>query len=346
LKDLIRKEAGERVYEFITQHVELDGKGLVVSTSIMFNILNAPKRSYRYIINLKRINDIRFLNKFFEAVNEKLYNEGIFIGCVETYPLRKKKILKKYIPPINYLVYTVDFIFKRIVPKLPILKKIYFSITQGNNRVLSRAETFGRLYSCGFILINEIFINGYHYWTARKVKEPLYPNNPTYGLFVRLQRIGKDGNVINVYKLRTMHAYSEYLQDYIFKQNDLEEGGKFREDFRITTLGKFFRVLWLDELPMFINVFIKNNMKIVGVRPLSQHYYELYDTALRKKRIQFKPGLIPPYYAQFPTPRSLEEIQKNEKEYLEAYQKRPFLTDLRYFFKALINIVFRRVRSK
>ena len=68
------------------------------------------------------------------------------------------------------------------------------------------------------------------------------------------KKVGKDGVIINVYKFRTMHPYSEYLQSYIYEQNKLQEGGKFANDFRVTTLGKCMRKLWIDELPMFINL--------------------------------------------------------------------------------------------
>jgi len=54
------------------------------------------------------------------------------------------------------------------------------------------------------------------------------------------KRYGKDGKMFNVYKLRTMHAYSEYLQEYIYKHNHLQDGGKFKNDFRISTEGRFF----------------------------------------------------------------------------------------------------------
>ncbi len=91
-----------------------------------------------------------------------------------------------------------------------------------------------------------------------------------------------------------MHPpYSEYIQQFVYEKNRLEKGGKFKDDFRVTTLGKFLRKFWLDELPMLINV-LKGDIKIVGVRPLSSHYYNLYSEELKQYRIKFKPGLIPP----------------------------------------------------
>ena len=40
-----------------------------------------------------------------------------------------------------------------------------------------------------------------------------------------------------------------------------------------------------------------------------------------------------------------EEIQESELRYLESYEKRPLRTQMRYFWKAVYNIIFRRARS-
>jgi lipopolysaccharide/colanic/teichoic acid biosynthesis glycosyltransferase len=139
-----------------------------------------------------------------------------------------------------------------------------------------------------------------------------------------------------------MHPYSEYIQDYVYKQNDLQDGGKFNDDFRITSWGAVCRKIWLDELPMLIN-FFKGNMKLVGVRPLSRHYFELYARDLRERRIKYKPGLIPPFYADMPS--DLDSIQESENKYLDSYDKHPVLTDFKYFWKSMFNILFRHARS-
>lgn len=288
------------------------------------------------------LNNVRWLNKFFESINSRLNIDGIYINSVESYKTRKIRILRRFAKPFNYLHYTFDVFLTRVFPKLPFTKRIYFFITKGRGRVLSRAETYGRLYSCGFEIIDERRIGTEIYYVAKKVKKPVFDNSPTYGPIIRLKRYGKGGKLFNVYKLRTMHAYSEYLQEYVYKQNSLKEGGKFSNDFRITTEGKIFRKFWLDELPMLINVF-KGNMKVVGVRPLSKHYFNLYSEELKNKRIKFKPGLVPPFYVD--RPKTLEEIMESEMRYLEAYEKHPFITDVKYFFKAFYNIIFRHARS-
>jgi hypothetical protein len=86
-------------------------------------------------------------------------------------------------------------------------------------------------------------------------------------------------------------------------------------------------------------------MKLVGVRPLSRHYFGLYKKETQTRRIKWKPGLIPPYYAQYPTPVTLDDIQQNEMTYLDEYEKHHFRTDVKYFFLAMYYILWKRARS-
>ncbi|MEN8155180.1 MAG: hypothetical protein ABFR75_14275, partial [Acidobacteriota bacterium] len=60
-------------------------------------------------------------------------------------------------------------------------------------------------------------------------------------------------------------------------------------------------------------------------------------------RVKYKPGLIPPFYADLPD--SIEEVWESEKRYLEEYKKKPLRTDWKYFWKAFRNIVFRGAKS-
>ena len=129
----------------------------------------------------------------------------------------------------------------------------------------------------------------------------------------------------------------------MFEKNSLQEGGKIFNDIRVTTLGKFMRKYWIDELPMFINV-LRGDVKLVGVRPLSNHFFSLYSKELQEKRTKFRPGLLPPFYADMP--KTLDEIQASEMRYLETCEKRGcFITDIVYAWKIAVNILFRRARS-
>jgi len=340
----IEKESGIEMTRTILKMASIKSTDhvAVLSTTTAFNITNLEHDKYDYIINLHKLNDISRLDDFLDAVNGKLDIKGYFFCSVETKDQRKQRLLEKYPPILNWIYYFFDFIVKRVLPKLKLTKGIYFFLTRGENAVLSRAETLGRICRAGFSIKQESFIDNKLCIEARKTGDPVSTNTTNYGALIALPRVGKGGTLINVYKLRTMHPYSEYIQDYVYKLHDLKDGGKFRNDFRITSWGAVCRKIWLDELPMVIN-FLKGDMKIVGIRPLSQQYFELYRKEVQERRIKYKPGLLPPFYADMPD--NLDEIQASELRYLDAYDSSPFATDFRYFWKSVWNILFKKARS-
>jgi lipopolysaccharide/colanic/teichoic acid biosynthesis glycosyltransferase len=342
----VKREIGAnlKLSNFINSYFNLSlTTNYLTSTSDQINLEKLTFGKFSSILNLKKVNDIRYINKFFETVNSILPNSGLYLGKVITYPNRRSTILKKYPPILNKIIYFFDYIFSRVLPKLPIAKNLYFQLTKGKGRVISRAEVYGRLYSCGFEIIDEKTINHSLFFVAKKVKDPCYDENPTYAPLISLSRIGKNGKIIKVHKLRTMHPFSEYLQEYVYNRNELQEGGKIKNDFRVSPEGRIFRKFWIDEIPMLINIF-KGEMKLVGVRPLSKHFYSLYDEDLQQKRIKNKPGFIPPFYVDLP--KTMSEIMESERKYLELYDKSPFITDVKYFFMAFKNVLFKGARSK
>lgn len=341
----LEKECGHEMTTRILKLMSgnLSDRTAVLSTTSVFNIIGLIHDDYDYIINVHKINDIKKLDEFLDAVNSKLKVKGHFLCCVETKDQRKRRILRKYPPLLNYVLYSMDFVVKRIFPKFRFTKGIYMFLTRGENAVISRAEALGRISRAGFKVSQESFIARILCIEAVKVAEPVMMKSANYGPLIALPRVGMEGKIIKVYKLRTMHPYSEYIQDYIYRLHDLQEGGKFKNDFRITSWGAFCRKVWLDELPMLIN-FLKGEMKLFGVRPLSRQYFGLYKPEVRERRIKYKPGLIPPYYADMPD--DLDAIQASELKYFDSYDRHPVLTDLKYLFRSGWNIVFRRARSK
>ena len=175
-----------------------------------------------------------------------------------------------------------------------------------------------------------------------KIKTIQLISDKRYSMLIKLPRTGKDGKRIFVYKLRTMQPYSEYIQDFVIERNGLNEDGTIRNDFRITKWGMFLRKYWLDELPMLIN-FIKGDLKLIGVRPLSDVMLSTYPKDFVKERNKYKPGLIPPYYID--KPDCFDELIESERRYLEKYSKSGIFTDIVYFCKFLNAIIFRGIRS-
>jgi len=344
-------ESNLPVLNFITDHLNTQKVNKVILTSsgtmVTKKMLTPLKtliqsNNIRAIIDFKLTNQKRFINKYFEAINWLLPDAGIYIGCVETNQERNRRIFgmdKKWYAKVKILF---EFILHRVFPKLDAFKKPYFYLTKGKYRFLSTAETLGRLVSCGFEIIEFKEIRNLTYFVVLKTREPFFDQSPTYGPLVKLNRIGKDGKIIKVYKFRTMHPYSEYIQDFVLKLNGYNSVGKPKNDFRLTAWGKFFRKYWLDEIPQLINVF-KGEMKIVGVRPLSRVRFSEFPEEIKRERIKYKPGCIPPYVA-LNMPSDLENIEA-EVIYINKKARKPFLTDVKFFFMALRNILFGKITS-
>jgi len=335
-----------QLFRFIEAHVPLeniDANSLkVLNTHTAYNIEVLENQTLDLIINLHRVNDFRYLNKYFLAVHRKIYNGGFFVGVVDTIETHRKSIFKKFPILFARVIYPIDFIVRRIIPKLPVFKKLYFFLTKGKNRVLSKAETLGRLSFCGFKIIATREINTRLYFIVQCNKNPSLVRDPSYGPVIKLNRVGLNGEPVYIRKFRTMHPYSEFLQEYVFQKNNLQENGKFKQDFRVTEWGKVLRRFWLDELPQLVN-FIRGDLALVGVRALSEQYFNLYPDDLKNLRVKFKPGLFPPYYADLP--KNFDEIVASEREYLAQKMKQPFVTDVKYFTKAVFNILFKKARS-
>ncbi len=225
-RKILLRNFGPAVIGYISQFLDIeDNNTIFIQTSTRFNIDAIEHENLHNLVNLKRINGIRFLNKFFEAINKRLPVDGVFIGYAETIRERRKRILGKFHPIISYPYYTLDFIVKRVFPKMSVTRKIYFFLTRGSNRVLSLTEILGRLVSCGFEIVDFREIDNNTYFTVRKVSQPVYDMQPSYGPLFKMRRVGKGGKPIVVYKVRTMHAYSEYLQKFVYERNKLAEGG-------------------------------------------------------------------------------------------------------------------------
>jgi lipopolysaccharide/colanic/teichoic acid biosynthesis glycosyltransferase len=315
---------------------------IILKTSSIFNIQNNTNK-VGLIINLGLVNNIRRINKFHEGVNSKLIDSGEYICCGETLEERRSRVWKKAPFGFKNIINTIDFTFKRVIPKLPIFKNIYFMLTRGHNRVMSLTEILGRLISCGFKIVETFEENNIFYIVSKKIDLPDYNMNASYGLFCRFKRLGYKKQFFYIYKIRTMYPYSEYLQAHFFKMKNLnEDGDKIKNDVRLTAWGKFLRKHWIDELPQLWNL-IKGDLSIVGVRALSEEKFNLYSKDLQDLRSKFKPGILPPYYADLPS--NFKEFELSEKKYLLAKLDKRIQTDFKYFFKIIFNIIFKNVRS-
>ncbi|MFN9719650.1 MAG: sugar transferase, partial [Planctomycetota bacterium] len=101
-------------------------------------------------------------------------------------------------------------------------------------------------------------------------------------VFYRAQRVGRNGQVFVMYKLRTMHC-RRVAGSSITSSNDP----------RVFAAGRILRALKIDELPQLINI-VKGEMAVVGPRPEAPDIVERYYTEEYRRSLSVPPGLTSP----------------------------------------------------
>jgi lipopolysaccharide/colanic/teichoic acid biosynthesis glycosyltransferase len=234
------------------------------------------------------------------------------------------------------------YIFDIFLLKVALVKAIYRALFKEYGRTLSKAEVWGRLAYNGFDVKNEIEISGNSFLVAHKELDPSKNPNPSKSLLIKLDRVGFRGEIVKIHKVRSMYPYSEFLQKKIYNMSSLGVTGKFNKDFRIMRYGAIFRKYWIDELPQLIDWF-RGDIKLVGIRAMSLHFFSLYTKEYQDLYHKVKPGIISPIFDD--KTDGFETIQKIEQEYLERYLKEPIKTDFIYFFITIKHIL-KGIRSK
>jgi Undecaprenyl-phosphate galactose phosphotransferase WbaP len=98
--------------------------------------------------------------------------------------------------------------------------------------------------------------------------------------FFSQPRVGRNGQLFNCYKFRSMRADADaILARHLAENPDAAEEWshfqKLKNDIRITRFGQFIRRTSLDELPQLLNV-LKGDMSLVGPRPCMPGQESLY----------------------------------------------------------------------
>ena len=96
----------------------------------------------------------------------------------------------------------------------------------------------------------------------------------------RQRRVGKDGEVFELLKLRTMVAGSDPVGIGT---------AVTRDDPRVTRAGRILRRFSIDEVPNLVNV-LRGEMAIVGPRPTIEAQVAGYNP-FQRRRLQVKPGI-------------------------------------------------------
>ncbi len=155
-------------------------------------------------------------------------------------------------------------------------------------------------------------------------------------VFFGHKRIGYKGEIISVYKFRSMvQNAEEVLRNFTPEQKaEFEKNFKLDDDPRVTKIGAFLRKTSLDELPQLINI-IKGDMSVVGPRPIVQKEVAKYGK-YSDKLFSVKPGLTGFWQANGRSDTTYDERVQMDMYYID---NRSTWLDIKIIFKTFIAVV-------
>lgn len=159
-------------------------------------------------------------------------------------------------------------------------------------------------------------------------------------IFYSQIRIGKNGKKFKMYKFRSMVPNADEI---LFKTLDIDKvaaeeykkNKKFKNDPRITKVGRVMRKLSIDELPQLINV-LRGDMSMIGNRPylprekddMGEYYKDIIKT---------KPGLTGYWQVNGRSDTTFNERLKLESFYSNHNS---LVLDIKIFFKTFQVVLF------
>ncbi len=155
-------------------------------------------------------------------------------------------------------------------------------------------------------------------------------------IFFAHKRLGYNGNLIRIYKFRTMVINAEELLNNLSpeQKEEFAKNFKLESDPRITKVGNFLRKSSLDELPQLLNI-LKGELSIVGPRPIVEKELKNYGI-YGEKLLSVKPGLTGNWQANGRSDTTYEERVEMDMQYID---NRSIFMDIKIIFKTFSAVI-------
>ena len=284
-----------------------------------------------------------FENNWYLGLKQAKQNyEMVFITSKSLSPEKLNEIIEKYLEQ-NDEVYVVPFVTGINFANSNIMEysNIRYNTIQIQNRLLIPRNIWVKNVSDFLfaIVLFPLFLV-IHIFIAIAIKM-----DSRGSVFFKQVRLGKDGNSFVCYKYRTMYENSdkllkEYLQKHPEEVEYYQKYHKYKNDPRITKIGKFLRVTSLDELAQLINV-LRGEMSMVGPRP----YMLSESTKLGKYKniiLKVRPGITGLWQVSGRNNLTFKERNELEVWYIKNWS---LWTDFIILIKT-IKVVFFKIGAK
>lgn len=147
-------------------------------------------------------------------------------------------------------------------------------------------------------------------------------------VFFRQKRVGKNNELFEIYKFRTMKRGTENVAS-----NDLSDA-----NVKITKFGKILRATSIDELPQFLNI-LNGTMSLIGPRPLIPEETKIRELRQKYNVYSVRPGITGWAQVNGRDNVSAEKKALLDKEYVE---KQSLMFDIKIFFITIHQVLCRK----
>ncbi len=153
-------------------------------------------------------------------------------------------------------------------------------------------------------------------------------------IFYKQERVGLNGKLFKIYKVRTMKLDAEKETGPIWAREN---------DPRLIKCGKLIRKSHVDEIPQLINV-LKGEMSIVGPRPERPVFVNKLSKEIKdyRKRYSVKPGITGLAQVWHKYDETIKDVKKKIKYDLLYIRKMCLLTDLRILLRTIFVVAVGR----
>ncbi len=147
-------------------------------------------------------------------------------------------------------------------------------------------------------------------------------------VFFKQERVGREGKLFHIYKMRTMRIDAEQRTGPVWAMEN---------DPRLIKFGKAIRKMHIDELPQLFNV-LRGEMSIVGPRPERPVFVEKLSKYIRdyRRRIEVKPGITGLAQVWHKYDETIEDVRKKVKYDLLYIREMCLMVDMRIILRTVL----------